>query len=231
VHYNASPDGRHFGGDGGGPRSVAAPGNGQFLYLFTPQNGMLQAEKLVDLTRHDYRLEPNVTFTPNGRWIVFRSNLHGPAHVYAVEVAKTETASAQAERPKSENGTDAIKKDMALLEGEWSMVSGEADGTPLPPQFLKDSRRVVKDGVTTVHLGGQLFMKARFRLDPTRKPKTIDYDMLEGATKGQKQLGIYEIDGERVRFCFAAPGQERPTEFQGGKGIALSVWQRNKKVP
>jgi oligogalacturonide lyase len=34
-----------------------------------------------------YQLEPNVTFTPDDKWIVFRSNMHGATHVYAVEVA------------------------------------------------------------------------------------------------------------------------------------------------
>ena len=88
VHFNSSPDGKVFAGDGGGPRSVAAPGNGQWIYLFTPRNGALQAEKLVNLAKHDYTLEPNVTFTPDMKWIVFRSNLHGATHVYAVEVKK-----------------------------------------------------------------------------------------------------------------------------------------------
>jgi oligogalacturonide lyase len=88
VHYNISADGKLFAGDGGGPRSVAAPGNGQWIYLFRPQNGTLQVERLVDLAKHDYRLEPNVTFTPDRKWIVFRSNMHGPTHVYAVEVEK-----------------------------------------------------------------------------------------------------------------------------------------------
>jgi oligogalacturonide lyase len=88
VHYNESPDGRLFAGDGGGPHSVAAPGNGQWIYLFTPKDGALHAERLVDLSHHDYRLEPNLTFTPDGRWVVFRSNMHGPTHVYAVEVKK-----------------------------------------------------------------------------------------------------------------------------------------------
>jgi oligogalacturonide lyase len=88
VHFNVSPDGKLFAGDGGGPRSVAAPGNGQWIYLFMPKGGALEAEKLVDLSKHDYQLEPNVTFTPDGKWIVFRSNMHGPTHVYAVEVAK-----------------------------------------------------------------------------------------------------------------------------------------------
>lgn len=88
VHFNISPDGKLFAGDGGGPRSVAAPGNGQWIYLFTPKNGKLEAEKLVNLEKHDYDLEPNVSFTPDGKWIVFRSNMHGASHVYAVEVAK-----------------------------------------------------------------------------------------------------------------------------------------------
>jgi oligogalacturonide lyase len=88
VHFNVSPDGKHFAGDGGGPHSVAAPGNGQWIYLFTPKDSALRAERLVDLSQHDYTLEPNVTFTPDGKWIVFRSNMHGPTHTYAVEVAK-----------------------------------------------------------------------------------------------------------------------------------------------
>lgn len=89
VHFNVSPDGKLFAGDGGGPRSVAAPGNGQWIYLFTAKDGALQAEKLVDLSKHDYEFEPNLTFTPNGKWIVFRSNMHGAVHTYAVEVKKS----------------------------------------------------------------------------------------------------------------------------------------------
>jgi oligogalacturonide lyase len=80
------------------------PANGQWMYLFRPEliektglpeqaskqvkAGVLHAERLVDLSKHNYSLEPNGIFTPDGKWIVFRSNMHGPTHVYAVEVAK-----------------------------------------------------------------------------------------------------------------------------------------------
>jgi oligogalacturonide lyase len=121
VHYNRSPDGKLFAGDGGGPNSVAArsmdgqlldpPGNGQWINLFRPvmaagnsapimadgkllsggkdliDVGYFRCERLVDLSKHNYSLEPNVTFMPNGKWIVFRSNMHGPTHTYAVEIA------------------------------------------------------------------------------------------------------------------------------------------------
>ena len=52
--------------------------------------GVFKTEKLVNLAKHDYSLEPNVTFTPDMKWIVFRSNMFGPTHVFAVEVAKSE---------------------------------------------------------------------------------------------------------------------------------------------
>lgn len=88
VHFNVSPDGTVFSGDGGGPNSVAKGDNGQWIYLFRPKNGKLESERLVNLVNHDYSLEPNATFTPDGRWIVFRSNMLGPTHIYAVRVKK-----------------------------------------------------------------------------------------------------------------------------------------------
>jgi oligogalacturonide lyase len=92
VHFNISRDGKLFAGDGGAPNMVARARNGKWLYLFTPQaNGTLKAEKLVNMGRHNYDLEPNVNFTPDAKWIVFRGNCDGSAQVYAVEVARART--------------------------------------------------------------------------------------------------------------------------------------------
>ena len=35
------------------------------------------------------RLEPNVTITPDNKWVVFRSNMHSATHTYAVEIARS----------------------------------------------------------------------------------------------------------------------------------------------
>jgi oligogalacturonide lyase len=106
VHFMVSPDGTLFAGDGGDSEMVAHAKDGKWLYLFRPQTipdvagikapnsgtlirpGYFQAERLVDLSKHDYRLEPNIHFTPDQKWLIFRSNMHGPMHVYAVEIAK-----------------------------------------------------------------------------------------------------------------------------------------------
>ena len=42
------------------------------------QPGVFHAEKLVNMAKHNYRLEPNVSFTPDQKWVVFRSNMFGP---------------------------------------------------------------------------------------------------------------------------------------------------------
>ncbi len=107
MHFKISPDGKMFAGDGGDEEMVAHAKDGKWLYLFTPQAipdvagisapnaddlvhpGTLRAERLVDMKKHDYRLEPNIIFTPDGKWLIFRSNMHGDVHTYMVELAKT----------------------------------------------------------------------------------------------------------------------------------------------
>ena len=126
---------------------------------------------------------------------------------------------------------ESAKKDLAQLQGEWSMASGIRGGQALPNEMLKNSRRVCKADETTVVVGGQLLMKARFTLDSSKKPKSIDYQITDGPNAGKTQLGIYELDGDTVKFCFAAPGKDRPTDFssKAGDGGTLSVWNRDKK--
>lgn len=127
--------------------------------------------------------------------------------------------------------TEATKKDMAQLQGEWSMATAGGGGQNLPSDTLKNSKRVCKGDETTVVVGGQLLMKAKFTLDPSKKPKSIDYRVTAGPNAGKTQLGIYELDGDTVKFCFSAPGKDRPTDFttKAGDGRTSSVWKRDKK--
>lgn len=130
----------------------------------------------------------------------------------------------------ADSDKELAKKDLAAFQGEWSMVSGERDGEQIPVEFLQGFKRVSKGDVTTVTNNGEVFMKAKITLDPTKKPKSIDYAVLDGPNKDKKQLGIYELKGDRLKFCFAAPDKERPTEFASkGEGTILSEWKRDKK--
>jgi oligogalacturonide lyase len=107
VHFNVSPDGNLFSGDGGDDKMVAHADNGKWIYLFTPEliedrsegqvdnsnlikPGVFHSEKLVNMAKHDYALEPNAMFSPDMKWLIFRSNMSGQNQVYAVELSKTE---------------------------------------------------------------------------------------------------------------------------------------------
>ncbi len=100
VHYNVSADGTMFCGDGGGARSVAGAKDGKWIHLFRPRGARLDVERLCNLAEHDYRLEPNVHFTPDGKWVVFRSNRHGTSQVYAVEVARSGSRRPESRPPR-----------------------------------------------------------------------------------------------------------------------------------
>jgi len=94
IHDNSSPDGKLFCGDG----DTMCP----WILLFRPvmvhdsrtlgehliKSGYLESEKLVNMSKQNYRLEPNPSFTPDQKYIVFRSNMFGPDYAFAVEVAK-----------------------------------------------------------------------------------------------------------------------------------------------
>lgn len=96
IHFNLSSDGKLFAGDGSD-----AP-EAKWIYLFYPKlikddhtlgkdlirPGYLVSERLVNMEHHNYHLEPNVNFTPDNRYIIFRSNMFGPTYVFAVEIKK-----------------------------------------------------------------------------------------------------------------------------------------------
>ncbi|HLX69638.1 MAG TPA: oligogalacturonate lyase family protein [Verrucomicrobiae bacterium] len=105
VHFNVSPDNQLFCGDGGDDRMVAHASNGKWLYLFHPeliqdesdgnidtknliQPGVFHSEKLVNMSKHNYALEPNAMFSPDMKWLIFRSNMSGVNQAYAVELQK-----------------------------------------------------------------------------------------------------------------------------------------------
>jgi oligogalacturonide lyase len=56
------------------------------------KGGYLETERLVNMSRQNYRLEPNPSFTPDMKYVVFRSNMFGPDYAFAVEVAKANPA-------------------------------------------------------------------------------------------------------------------------------------------
>jgi oligogalacturonide lyase len=85
VHYTTSWKEDVIAGDGGDSTSVAKAKDGKWLYLFHFDGKNLKSTKLVNMKNHNYHLEPNIHFSPDDKWIIFRANFEGFDNVYAVE--------------------------------------------------------------------------------------------------------------------------------------------------
>jgi len=88
-HFNISPDQTMFCGDGEGGTFRVCP-SGKWIFLYTIEDGELHVRKLCSMAGHSWKSspEPNTHFTPDGKWVVFQSDVAGTTQVYAVEVER-----------------------------------------------------------------------------------------------------------------------------------------------
>jgi oligogalacturonide lyase len=106
IHFNLTKDLDLFTGDGGDPGQVARANDGEWIELFHPQllkggngalneptmwqPGVFHSERLVNMSHHYYRQEPNVRFSPDKTLVIFTSNMFGSSYVFGAEVAKAD---------------------------------------------------------------------------------------------------------------------------------------------
>jgi len=124
-----------------------------------------------------------------------------------------------------------VKAEQDKLQGTWRLVSLEVNGEKATRGELKKEQTMVVEGEKfTSTIDDKHSFKGTFKLDPSKKPKAVDAVVTEGEFKGKTLLGIYEVDGDTLRACYAAPGKERPTEFASkpGSGCHLYVYKREK---
>jgi uncharacterized protein (TIGR03067 family) len=124
---------------------------------------------------------------------------------------------------------DAVKKELDQLQGDWALASYVIDGTKLSDDEAQSLFRTVKGDQYTVLLFDKVIFKGTFKIDPSKKPKTID-SYADGMSD-KPILGIYEVEGDTLKICSAPPGKDRPKEFTSKKdsGHSLMIWEREKK--
>jgi uncharacterized protein (TIGR03067 family) len=127
---------------------------------------------------------------------------------------------------------EAIRKDRKLYEGVWRVTSLVANGEKSTED---DARKITvangSDGTWIIKVEGNQITHGTSTFDPTQKPKHIDFIPSDGTNQGQTHLGIYEIDGDKRKLCFANPGKDRPKEFksEAGSEHTLVTFERVKE--
>ena len=126
---------------------------------------------------------------------------------------------------------DAITEEVKKFQGTWRQIAYERDGVtePLDEQGWEPRVTFTGDTFVVTLADGSIPIKGTFKLDPSGDPKTTDWHDTIGEDAGKTLLAIYSLEGDRLVFCAAYPGQERPTEFRTRPGQVLRVSQR--KMP
>lgn len=114
---------------------------------------------------------------------------------------------------------EAIRKDRKQIEGVWRIVAMEINGEKAKDE---DARKLSvvngSDGTWTLLSEGKEVAKGTSTIDPTKKPKTLDFTPANGDAKGKIFFGVYELGEKTRKMCFAAEGKPRPKELAAPRG-------------
>jgi uncharacterized protein (TIGR03067 family) len=124
---------------------------------------------------------------------------------------------------------ESARDDRRRQQGDWQLASARRDGKDMPADTAKIFRCKFHDDRFSITREGKVVESGTLRLDPSGKPKAIDF-ILDGGD-GQQVLGIYEFEGDTYRICYGGPGKDRPTTFDAaaGSGHSFSAWKRLEK--
>jgi uncharacterized protein (TIGR03067 family) len=133
-------------------------------------------------------------------------------------------------RAQDEN---AVKQELASLQGTWKWISAERQGGEIKSQEYIRQYTLVISGDTITGLGdGTVMYKAKLEIDPSKTPKQVTFHFVSGELEGKKEPLIYSLVGNVLILCGPGPGvANRPTEFSAEKekgGVYLDVLRREK---
>jgi uncharacterized protein (TIGR03067 family) len=123
-------------------------------------------------------------------------------------------------------GGEDARSDLARLKGTWAR---ELDGKTYIVTFNGEKFATIfgfPEGTSTT--------SGTITIDPTRKPKHMDWKFTDATGKGEKLKGmtavtVYQIDGDTFRFC-ASRKHVRPEGFPDKEGVDEYVYLVFRRV-
>jgi uncharacterized protein (TIGR03067 family) len=118
---------------------------------------------------------------------------------------------------------DALKKELKNLEGTWTVESATFQG--------KSDK---EEGGEFIITADKLTMKKKdgkketvsYKIDPSKKPKVMDFTPEEEKKDAAPGKAIYELTGDTLKICVGPP-DKRPDEISD-KGQVLFTLKRKK---
>ncbi|OAI48441.1 hypothetical protein AYO44_06920 [Planctomycetaceae bacterium SCGC AG-212-F19] len=138
-------------------------------------------------------------------------------------------------------------QDHKAIQGTWLVVGYDQDGKQPPAEILKKMKMVIQADKITIKprlvvevvpftkdkvkfsLDDGKSDESQFKLDPSKKTKVLDLTWRgdRGETKTTK--GMYLLDDNTLRICFALAHQNRPKKFpdEPKSGLVRMVLKRD----
>lgn len=108
----------------------------------------------------------------------------------------------------------STKSDYGLIQGAWRIVG-------------KNERCVFTGETMSIEYHDGHTQTSQYKLNPSKTPKTIDFIHREGGEKGHTVVGIYALEGDTLKICWAGSRTVgRPTEFKDIPGADLIELKR-----
>jgi uncharacterized protein (TIGR03067 family) len=127
---------------------------------------------------------------------------------------------------------EPVSGDVKRLQGSWRFVALEANGEKKPAEETQGWKVIFKGDEMWVVKPEGTDPKLKFKLDPTKEPKTIDLIVQEGKDKGEVAPGIYAFSNGQLRLCINIFGDRsfRPREFktQERDGVGFATLEQVK---
>ena len=140
---------------------------------------------------------------------------------------------AQPGKPRPADSKEArriAREDLKKLQGTWDRVTMEVDGEAVGSEKIEGWTAGYEDDLLTLNGPDGPYRRGIVTLDPGHSPKATNTWDLDGPFADRTVPGIYDLDGDKLRVCFARPGEDRPTEFttKRGTGFLLCVYKRRQ---
>lgn len=123
--------------------------------------------------------------------------------------------------------------DLKEMQGTWSITAMERGGEKAPKIVLQGAVVVRKDKISfeiPEENGMTIKREFSFKIDALKKPKAIDFIVLDEPNKGMLAEGIYELKGDELTLCVPnGKVDSRPTEMKSPKGSLLIIMSLKRK--
>ena len=112
---------------------------------------------------------------------------------------------------------DKPKDDKKGLDGPWTVITAETNGTNLDP--FTNAIFTFKGEKVTIQAGDES-REGTVKIDTKKTPHTMDVSVTKGGGEGQTFHAIFEVKDDTLKIATGAePGSPAPTDFKSKEGV------------